>query len=135
MSKISKEELFSAILSSNILAPFLEQDPDLAELIKSSDHPDIHYYETPAPVKELLPALKHRLQVMPAKNISHNLEATKRLVAFMEEYPESLIYNVTFNCQNQHYGVRCGWRDNQLHVVCVMMGGRIPNELLGGSVK
>lgn len=131
MGKISNKDFFSAILSSNILIPYLERDPDLTELIKSPDHPDIHYFETPAQAKELLPALKYRLQAMPAKNISHNVESTKQLVAFMEEHPESLIYNVTFNCPAQHYGVRCGQVGDQLHVICVMTGGHIPDALLG----
>ena len=135
MDKISHQEFFSAILSSNILAPYLERDSDLAELLKVPDHMDIHYYETPAAAKELVPALKRRLDVMVAKNISHNREATKRLVAFMEENPESLIYNVTFNCQKGHYGVRCGLVDNHLQVICVMTGGRIPGALLGESIK
>ena len=135
MAKISHQEFFSAILSSHILDPYLERDPDLGELIKAPDHPDIHYYETPAPAQELAPTLKRRLDVLMAKSISHNLEATRQLVAFMEEHPASLIYNVTFNCQTQHYGVRCGLVDDQLHVVCVMTGGRIPDELLGESIK
>ena len=135
MDKISNEEFFRAILSSNILIPYLERDPDLADLIQSPDHPDIHYYETPAMAKELLPALKRRVSVMEAKNISHNFGATKRLVAFMEEHPESLIYNVTFNCPAQHYGVRCGLVDDHLHVICVMTGGHIPNALLGEADK
>jgi hypothetical protein len=135
MDKISKQELFSAILSSNILVPYLERDSDLAELIKSLDHPDIHYFENPAPAKELAPTLKRRLDVMASKNISHNREATKQLVAFMEKHPESQIYNVTFNCRTQHYGVRCGLIDDQLHVICVMTGGHIPDALLGESAK
>ena len=135
MDKIAKEEFFAAILSSTILAPYLERDPDLAELVRLPGHPDIHYFETPAPAEELAPALKRRLDVMAAKNISHNLEATKQLVAFMEEHPDSQIYNVTFNCPKQHYGVRCGLTDHQLHVICVMTGGHISDELLGESIK
>ena len=133
MDKISKQDFFSVILSSNILAPYLEGDSDLAELLKSPNHPDIHYFETPAQAKELAPTLKRRLDVMAAKNISHNFESTKQLVAFMEEYPESEIYNVTFNCKTQHYGVRCGLVDDQLHVICVMTGGHIHDALLGES--
>jgi hypothetical protein len=133
MDKFSNQEFLSAILSSGILLPYLEQDPELAELIQSLDHPDIHYFEKPAPAKEIAPTLKRRLAVMAAKNISHNLQATKQLVAFMEEHPESQIYNVTFNCSKQHYGVRCGLIDHQLHVICVMTGGHIPDELLGES--
>ena len=135
MNKISKEDFFAAILSSNVLAPCLERDPDLAELIKSPAHPDIHYFETPAPAQELAHPLKRRLEVMAARNIAHNLEATQKLVAFMEEHPDSQIYNVTFNCRTQHYCVRCGLTDNRLHVVCVMTGGHIPDGLLGESLK
>ena len=135
MDKIANEKMFSAIISSNILVLYLERDPNLAELIKFPNHPDIHYFQTPSPSKEIALTLKRRLEVMVAKNISHNLEATKQLVAFMEEHPDSLIYNVTFNCQTQHYGVRCGVIDNQLHVICVMTGGHIPDALLGESMK
>jgi hypothetical protein len=135
MAKISREEFFAAILASNILAPYLERDPELAELIRDPGHPDIHYFETPAPAKELVHTLKNRLKVMTAKNISHNLEATKQLVAFMEAHPDSQIYNMTFNCRTQHYGIRCGWIENQIHVVCVMTGGHIPDGLLGESTK
>jgi hypothetical protein len=135
LDKISNQEFFSAILSSNILLPYLEQDPALMEMIQAPDHPDIHYFENPAPANELAPRLRHRLNAMIAKNLSHNLEATRQLVAFMEEHPDSLIYNVTFNCPAQHYGVRCGWNGGQLHVICVMTGGHLSGELLGGSIK
>jgi len=133
MDKPSNQEFFAAILSGNILARFLEQNSELAELIKAPNHPDIHYFENPAPASELLPVLTRRLAMMTAKKISHNLEATKQLVDFMTEHPESQIYNVTFNCKTQHYGVRCGYLDQQVQVICVMTGGRIPDELLGES--
>ena len=133
MDRIPNQQFFSVILTSNILVPYLERDPSLGELMKSPNHPDIHYFDYPAPAKQLLPALKRRLDVMVSKNIDHNLEATRQLVAFMEKHPESQIYNVTFNCANQHYGVRCGLAGDQLHVICVLTGGHISNELLGES--
>jgi hypothetical protein len=133
MNKFSKEDFFSAILSSNMLSPYLDQTPELAELMKSSGHPDIHFYENYTIAKEIMPALKQRLAHMAARKIDHNLKATQQLVSFLEEHPESEIHNVTFNCPTQHYGVRCGVIDDQLHVICVMTGGHIPNELLGES--
>src|SRR5512138_3283395 len=135
MIRSSNEEFFSAILASNILAPYLEQNAELAELMKSPDHPDIHYYENYTLAKEILPALKQRLGHMTSKHISHNLEATQQLVTFLEEHPDSEIHNVTFNCPTQHYGVRCGQIDAEIQVICVMTGGHIPNELLGDSEK
>ncbi len=134
MDKPPNREFFSAIVSSNILAPYLDANPELVELIKTPGHPDIHYFDKPAPAKELAPVLKRRLSVLHARNISHNLEATKQLVAFIDEYPDSQIYNVTFNCQTAHYGVRCAQTRRQIHVICVMTGGRIPDELLGESI-
>jgi hypothetical protein len=82
-----------------------------------------------------MPALKQRLVHMTARKIDHNLQATQQLVTFLEEHPDSEIHNVTFNCPTQHYGVRCGVIHDQLHVICVMTGGHIPNELLGESEK
>lgn len=134
MNKPSNPDFFSAILASNILLAYLEENPELAELLKSPDHPDIHYFDRPAPARELLHVLKRRLSVMGAKNIFHNLEATKQLVAFMEEHPDSQIYNVTFNCQSGHYGVRCAKIENKVQVICVMTGGHIPDGLLGESM-
>ena len=135
MDKASNHEFFAAILASNILGPFLEQNSELAELIKDPNHPDIHYFENPAPAKELMPVLTRRLAMMAVKKITHNLEATKQLVAFMTEHPESEIHNVTFNCSAGHYGVRCAYLDQQVQVICVMTGGRIPDELLGEPIQ
>ena len=135
MDKVSKEEFFAAILSSKILVPYLEQNPDLANLLESPHHPDIHYFENYALAKELLPALKQRLDQMASRNMGPNLQAMKQLVAFLEQYPDSQIGNVTFNCPTAHYGVRCGMIDDQLHVICVMTGGHIPDHLLGESAK
>lgn len=134
MDKISNRDIFSAILASGILLPYIDKDPALVEMTKSAEHPDIHYFETYAVANQLTPSLKRRLNVMASKNIDHNLEATKKLVAFMEEHPEAQMGNVTFNGPTQHYGVRCGVVDGQLHIVCVMTGGHIPNELLGESI-
>lgn len=135
MAKISNQEFFSAILSSQILAPYLERDPNLAELIKDPKHTDIHYFENPASAKQLSPILKQRVDILISKKILHNLEATKQLVAFMEAHPDSEIHNVTFNCKLQHYGVRCGRIEDQIHVICVMTGGHIPDQMLGDSTQ
>lgn len=135
MDKSQKQELFSAILASGILDSFIEKDASLAQMVKSAEHPDIHYYETYAIAGELTSSLKQRLNTMASKNIDHNLNATKQLVAFMEEYPHAQIGNVTFNAPVQHYGVRCGIVDGQLHVICVMTGGHIPDALLGETFR
>ncbi len=135
MDKFSKEELFTVILSSSILAQYAEQNPELTELLQSPNHPDIHYYENYTQAKEILPALKQRLSHLALKKIDLNRKATEELVDFLEQYPDSQISNITFNCSTRHYGVRCGLIDNQLHVICVMTGAHIPDELLGESIS
>jgi hypothetical protein len=135
MDKIANKDLFAAILASRILTPFLAEDPDLEEMLLSFDHPDIHYFDSPSPAGQIGLALKQRLAHMITRNIQHNLEATKQLVAFSEAHPESEIYNVTFNSLAKHYGVRCGRVDGQLHVICVMTGGRLSETLLGESIQ
>ena len=134
MNKFSDADFFTAILESNILAPYLEQNIELAALMASPDHPDVHYYENYTLAKDILPSLRQRLAHMTARKIAHNLEATRQLVTFLEEHPDSEIHNVAFNCSTQHYGVRCGQIDDDIHVICVMTGGHIPNELLGASL-
>jgi len=132
---ISNAEFFSAIISSKILEKYSQQDSGLVELLKNANHPDIHYSQSYAIAKQIKRIFKRRMDYMTLKGIESNLEATKQLVAFLEEYPNSHIYNVTFNCQSQHYGVRCGLIDNQLHVICVMTGGHIPDELFEKETK
>lgn len=134
MDKPSNQELFAAILSSGILTPYLEQNPDLTELIKRPDNPEIHYFPNYAVAKDLLPALQQRLDRMTSKGIALNLNSIKQLVTFLEEYPESQIHDVTFNCSTRHYGVRCGEVDGELQAICVVTGTRIPKELLGKSI-
>ena len=131
MDKIAKEEFVSAILASNILAPYLAQDPDLVEIVKTPDHPEIHFFDSSGEAKQIGLALKQRLDQMVSRNIQHNLEATRQLVAFSEEHPDSEMYNVTFNSQTRHYGVRCSRVEGQVHVICVMLGGRLSDALLG----
>jgi hypothetical protein len=131
MANFSNQDFFSEILASKILIPYLERDPGLGELMETPDHPDVHYFASPAPAKQLLPPLRKRLEGMAAKNLGHNLDATRQFVAFLEEHPESQIYNVTFNAPGQHYGVRCGVVDDRLHVICVLTGAHIPGGMLG----
>lgn len=135
MDNLSNKELFATILSSEILAPYLERDYDLGELLKNPNHPNIHYPQSYAPAKQITPIFRRRLKYMTSKEISLNFEATKQLVTFIEEHPDSQIYNVTFNCAEQHYGVSCGVIENSIHVICAMVGGHIPDDMFGETDK
>jgi hypothetical protein len=78
-----------------------------------------------------MPALHGMLDYMVSQRIYLNIEATKQLILFGDKNPDSLIYDITFNCERQSYGVCCGLTRDQLHVVCGLTGNHIPDELFG----
>ena len=133
MDKVSHQELFSAILSSNILLPYLDHDPELAVLLETPNHCNIHYAANYASAHQMIPVLKGMLEYMIAKTIYLNRDATKQLILFGEKNPDSQIYDVTFNCERQSYGVCCGRIEERIHAICVLTGGHIPDELFEGS--
>lgn len=135
MNSASREKLFSAIVSSRILAPYLANDPELAALLESPNHCNVHYPRTYAYANQLAPALREMLEYMLSQKIYSNLEATKQLVGFSERHPDSQIYDITFNCERQSYGVCCGLTEEQLSVICVLTGGHIPDDFFGETIS
>lgn len=127
MVNISKATLFTAILSSGILPPYLEKDVGLAELMKDPYHPNIHYYQRQVSAKQITSVFKTRLEYMISKRVFLNREATKQLVAFIEEHPESGICGVDFDFPKHGYGVYLGITAEDIHVICVMTGGHTPD--------
>ena len=131
MDKVSKEKLFYTIVSSQILAPYLPHEPELGVLLEDPHHCNIHYPRSFASAEQIAVIFERRLNYMVAKQIYSNLEATRQLVRFIKRHPDSKIYDVTFNCERQHYGVCCGGTEEQLQVICVLTGGHIPEEAFG----
>lgn len=130
MDSVSNEQLFSTILASNILASYHGNDPELSVLLETPNHCNIHYPRNYVNAAQILPVFRQRLDFMLSSRIYLNLEATKQLVGFIEWHPEGYIYYyVTFNCEGQHYDVCYGQTEERLHVICVMTGGHIPDEL------
>ena len=123
MVNVSNATLFTAILSSGILSPYLEKDAGLAELMKDPNHPNIHYYQRQVSAKQITSVFKTRLEYMVSKRVFLNLEATKQLVAFIEEHSESGICGVNFSFPKHSYGVYLGITADDIHVICVMTGG------------
>ena len=134
MDKVSHEELFSAIVSSNILTPYKGIDPELAVLLENPNHCNIHYPRNYASIQQILPALQGMLNYMASQRIYLNIEATKQLILFGSNHPDGLIYDITFNCERQSYGVCCGLTADQLDAICVLTGNHIPDELFGETV-
>jgi len=133
VDKVSKDDLFSAVLSSNILDQYLQSDPELVTLLENPHHCNIHYPSNHATVAQIMPALQGMLDYMVAQRISLNVDATRRLIGFGEKNPDGLIYDLTFNCERQSYGVCCGLVADQIQVICVLTGNHIPDELFGDA--
>jgi hypothetical protein len=133
VDRVSKEELFSVILSSNILDQYVSIDAELSALLENPHHCNIHYPQNHATVEQIMPALQGMLDYMMAQRIYLNVEATKQLIGFGRKNPDGLIYDITFNCERQSYGVCCGLVEDQLEVICVLTGNHIPDELFGDS--
>jgi len=135
MDRISKAQLFSTILSSNILLQYLQNDPELAALLENPNHCNIHYPRSHAAVDQIMPVLQRMLDFMLTQRIYLNVEATKQLIGFGEQNPDSLIYDITFNCERQSYGVCCGLTRDELQVICVLTNAHIPDELFGDALQ
>ncbi len=135
MDRVSKEEMFSAILSSNILIHYLQNDPELVVLLENPHDCNIHYPQNHATVEQIMPSLRGMLDYMMAQRIYLNVEATKQLIGFGKKNPGGLVYDITFNCEKQSYGVCCGLVDDQLQVICVLTGNHIPDELFGDAIQ
>jgi hypothetical protein len=131
MDKVSNQMLFSVILSSQILTPYQENEPELAVLLENPYHCNIHYPQTYATVDQIIPTLRRMLDYMLLRKIYLNMDATRQLIAFGEKYPDSQIYDITFNCDRRHYGVCCGQTEAELRAICVMTGDHIPDEMFG----
>jgi hypothetical protein len=133
MDNISNEEFFAAIFSSNILAPYLQQDSDLAELLRNPNNSDIHYPQSYVPAKEINHITQSRIDIY--ISIGHEdepvIESAKQLVAFCKKYDNAQMYAVSFNCSEHNYIVWCGVVESQIHVICVMTGGYIPDDAFG----
>ena len=135
MDRVSNQDLFSAILASRILTPYAEHDRELAVLLENPHHCNIHYPQTYASVDQIVPTLKQMLSYMITKGIYLNLDAAKQLIRFGERNPDSQIYDITFNCEKQHYGVCRGQTEDKLQVICVLTGDHIPDEMFGMAVR
>lgn len=135
MDRLPKEELFSAILSSNILIQYLQADPELAGLLENPYHCNIHYPRSHATVSQIMPALQGMLDYMMAQRIYLNVDATKQLIGYCEKNPDSLIYDTTFNCEKQSYGVCSGLTGEEIEVICVLTGNHIPDELFEDALS
>ena len=135
MDKVPNRELFSAIRSSQILIPYLQNEPELETLLEIPHHCNIHYPPSYATADQIVPVFKHMLDYMILRNIYLNLDATKQLIGFGERNPDSQLYDITFNCERCHYRVCCGQTEEDLRVICVLTGDHIPDELFGGLTK
>ena len=129
--KFSNEEILKVIIASKILETYLEQNVSLREIIKDFENSDIHYGEEFVPTIHQREIFERRIKIKHMKNAGElskvNAHALENVKTFIEKYPESNIFDVTFNCSDAHFSVWCGLFDTHIEVLCVQKGGHIPD--------
>jgi len=134
-TNITKNQIFNAIKSSNILIPYMTLDTELTSLLQNEKDPDIHYPNNFVPAKEMHSTYKIRLELVEnsqkkTKVDNSIISGTQKIVEFCEENPTSRICFTLFNSLEQSYTVFCGLIGNRLNVICAFVGKRIPDWAL-----
>ena len=130
--EFSNKEIINAVIASDVLELYLRKSPFLSKLPGNPDDSNIHNGSEFLPTKHQKEIYERRAKIAlidDANEISKtNANALKRVLEFMEKYPENKIFNVTLNGKNEHYDVWCGLLDRQIEVLCMMKGGHIPDS-------
>jgi hypothetical protein len=123
-----------------ILGEYRSKDKCLDELIGiASKSPEIWQAHKDILVESLshLPAshfgqlFRRRLERIPDEPDTEPIKAAiVRLVDYCTLHPDAGIYDVTFNCPKHSYTVVCGQTNEQLEVICVIVGKHIPEYAL-----
>jgi hypothetical protein len=132
-------KVLEAVLSAHILTQYRVSDTYLDRLITSlSQRPDVWQTHTDVQIsvsQHPNPAFRQkifqrRLRMIPTAPENDQLrDATTRFVNYLASNPNANIYDVTFNCPAQHYGIFCGQENQEINVICVMTGGHIPEDI------
>jgi len=137
--EFSNAEIINAIIASNVLERYLRKNLILGKLLDNPHDSNIHYGSEFFPTKYQKEIYERRAKIAfidDADEISKtNANALKKVLEFMEKYPENEIFVVTLNGKNEHYSVWCGLPGKQIEVLCAMKGGRIPDSAFKASTS
>jgi hypothetical protein len=124
------DELFDAIISSNILEPYKLKDPGLVEILKDSNNSNIIYSQSFIAAKVV--KRNTQLRIDWYISIGHEKEpiikSAQQLVTFCEKHDNAHLCGAIFKGTKYHYTVWCGKVESYLHAICVMQGGQIPDD-------
>ncbi len=131
-----ERKVLNCIIASNVLKHYRSQDSCLDELLlnisKNREARNFSKISVSLPVKaiEIEQIYKRRHELIPDRERNSQLhKAIEDLIRYCVLHPDSLIWNVTFNCTKSSYTPFCGQIGNKLETICVIIGGRIPDDV------
>src|SRR5258706_15064045 len=99
--EFSNKEIINAIIASDVLELYLRKSPFLSKLLGNPDDSNIHYGSEFLPTKYQKEIYERRAKIAlidDADEISKtNANALKKVLEFMEKYPENNFFYVTLN--------------------------------------
>jgi len=134
-----EEKIFRQVVASGVLDPYRKKDSSLDRLISETSQaanarevcPDILVSAPESHLaSELITIYQRRLKTIPAgTKYDQARGATRRLIDYCASNPNLNLCHITFNCSEQHYAVFCGREADEIVVICVLTGGRIPKDV------
>lgn len=134
----SRQEILMSIVSSKCLESFLLRDSCISHLLTDLENPNIHPGQVFSPTiyqREIFER-RARMSIEHADeypNALSNGKVLQDVLTFIKREPDIRLVTVTFNCPTESLEVWCGISKNELHVIGIMQGGHIPDELLRGA--
>lgn len=150
---MDQKVLLEKILSEKVLDEYRSKDLYLDNLVASLEESldswqsikGIYVSDQLARASKIERIFQRRLATVPKENLASTFDeqmqirelknALAQFVEYLKLNSLADIATVIFNCNEFHYEVKCGILDEKIHVICVLKGNAIPEELLHNSAS
>lgn len=140
-------DILKTIISSGILDEYQRIDVSLQDMIsialdESSErqgNKNILIHHNSIPAKTMEGIYRNRLKIIEYQSSgkeNRKIEvdrlriAVENILTFCGEHPDSELFTVAFNCPVHSYAIFCGMVNQELHVICLILGKHIPDYAL-----
>ena len=149
---MNDKKILKNILSAKVLEKYFSQDQYLEKLIDKLENllddwksiNDIYVGNKTINAAKIEAVFRTRLKLLietettnigidELNRLTELRSATSVFVDYLNSHPDAEIISVIFNCDKYHYRVKCGILNQKIDVICVLKGGRIPENILQGN--